>query len=375
MSYSKFLISELITIQDKYRDLVNRGYKILDLHYFTLDKCLWFIDEVSSFWLQHREILKYCWDRISDRNDCFVLSAAINLKVKSGNHYPFRAIGDYQLLHDPFLKLENFLRAPYGSVNAEEVELQFRHVMKDTIDILTNYSHDFFFIQLSIIGSVSDDKIDTIHQGYENLLKEIFGKTGIDCLSQEYPTYELIEKRLGPDICQLLLFNDHNDVNMSLGERVEAFMKAQKPLTGNVTSGSECDRFLLALFCMYSQAIDTILSCLSAGVYPYFRSEIPAKYFYLLLRNYSGDEAMTEFIGKGVASYFLANGIEQLDIVNMPFDVYRDYVLREQPYATLINCLVPDGAKDIDCRPSNISKIVTPIIDKLRVDFGACGCY
>jgi len=82
---------------------------------------------------------------------------------------------------------------------------------------------------------------------------------------------------------------------------------------------------------------------------------------------------MAEFIGKGVASYFLANGIEQLDIANMPFDVYRDYLLREQPYAALINGLMPDGAKDIDCRPSNISKIVTPIIDKLSVDLCARG--
>ncbi len=309
------------------------------------------------------------WDKITDHSDCFILSAAINLKVEFNNHYAFKAVGDYQLLHDPFIKMERFLRAPQSTVDTEEIEKQFRHIMKDTICILDNYVNDFSFIDLSILGEASEeDRMETIQKGYYNLLRQAFDREDVDNLSDKFSTYDQIEKSLDPSICQMLVFNDGDNSELSLGTRVEKFVSHQKTLSRGVIPDNECERFLMALFCLYSQAVDTILRCLAVGMYPFFRSEIPAKYFLLLSRGYSADKTMLEFIWKAISAYFIGKEIEQLDIEKIPFDEYKKYLACERPYENLVRSFELEGLTTENFSIAKISKAVQPIIERLKGD-------
>lgn len=369
MSYLSSLESELRLIQDKYRTRVERGFDVLRQNYFVLNKCLWFVDEIAGFWLEQREILRYVWDRVTDRKECFILSAALNLKVEETNHYEFKAVGDFQLLHDPFLRLEGLLRAPNGSTNHDELETKFRYIIKDTVAILNNYRDDFFFVDASMLSPASqDEKVETIRKGYDNFLKELFEHDETDSLAEMYPTYEQIEKRISLETCKLLQFNNSDDIDIPLGDRVEKFLNAQAILSKKATSGSQCERFLLALWCVYAQALDPILTCLSVGLYPYYRWDVPVKYFYLLMQGYRKDKDFVNFVGKTNAAYFLSNGIGQLDINKVPFDVYRDYIKKEKPFNNLCKSLMPDGEKVMRNKPSDISKAVKPVIEKIKRD-------
>lgn len=369
MKRKLFLESELKSVQAQYYDLVKRGFSTLDINYFSPQKCLWFVDEVTGFWLDRKQLLNYCWDRLTQKFDCFILSAAIGLDVAGGGQYRFKAVGDYQLLHDPFIKLERLLRAPANVVNSDDIESRFRSVMQDTMSILDNHLYDFFFIDLSVLGVTSEtEKIKSFQQGYQNFLKQLFEEDDFDSISEKYPTYFSVEQHLPSGTLDLLLFNNLNDQNLSLGERVDKFLQSQRSLANTSSIGNECDKFLFVLFCLYSQATDTILSCLSAGVLPYYRSEVPIRYFYLLMRGYKGDEMMMVFIRKSIAAYILGSGVEQLGVEKVPYINYRKYLYKNNPYGKMINSLQTIQDKKIGDDPRHISKIVNPIIDKIKLD-------
>lgn len=367
----KDLSSEILSIQQEYLTLVERSSVALDLNYFSSHECRCFIDDVRGFWLERKEIVRYCWDKISDVADCFILSAAINLKVEFNNHYPFKAVGDFQLLHDPFIKMERFYRVPEGSINSEEVQKEFRHVVEDTLMILKSHSSDFFFLDMSIMRlELEADKFKTIRKGYDNFLSNLFKGKETEDLPNLLSTYSDIENNIDPNIVQLLIFNDSSDHDLPLGERVERFISKQRNLSHSSVSDNECEKFLLAFWCLYCQAADTILSCLAAGFYPYFRSEVPAKYFYLLFKCYENDEAVLEFIWKSISAYFLGQGMEQIGVDAVEFARYRDYLSSEKPYKALINALDFDVEKLKSYRIEEISKTVKPIVEKVQKDLG-----
>ncbi|GFO55954.1 hypothetical protein GMSM_29610 [Geomonas sp. Red276] len=363
-----FFSDELAQIQYGYHDLVMHGFEVLNLNYFSHEKCLWFVDELCGFWLERKEILRHIWSRVVDDNDCFILSAALNLKIDKNNHYAFRAIGDYQVLHDPFLRLEGLLRAPYGAVNTEEVETQFRYIMQDTLSILREFPSDFHFINMELVWPSEEDKMEIINAGFDGFIKHLFEEDDSSVLPAKYPTYDLIEKRLLPWSRVVLHFNSSDDADISLGERVEAFVRVQRAVSDKVTAGNEYNRFVLALFCMFSQAMDPILSCLSSGLYPFYRGDVPVRYFYLLMQNFIDNEGFIDFIAKTNAAYFLANGIDRLSVNNVSFEDYSKYIDEKQPYSKLLETLRCGHSGVMRYKPSDISEAVKPILEMIQSD-------
>jgi hypothetical protein len=368
MTELDFLKRELNIIQDEYRDVVFKGAADLDLNYYLLPHCLLFIDEIKRFWLERRELLRYCWDRITDQDDCFMLSAAIYLQVASGNQYSFKAVGNFQLLPDPFIKMERFLRASNSIVETEEIEKQFRSVVKDTTSILENYIHDFIFVDLEVIGGPSEEeRMETIQKGYANFISQAFQTDNTSTLNN-LSTYEQIEAALHPYIREVLIFSDSDDASICLGERVEKFLERQRTIARSHIPENIFDKFYMAVFCLYSQAVDTILKCISVGIYPYFRSDVPVKYFYMLTFGYPEDELMLEFIWKSIVGYFIGKEVEQLDIAKLPFNKYTAYLQSELPYENIVSMLQIEKKGTATCSISEVAKAVKPIINKLKTD-------
>lgn len=369
MNELDYLKLELDKIQEEYEVVVLKGAADLDLNYYLLQNCLFFIDEIKRFWLERKELLRYCWDRITDQNDCFMLSAAIHLQVASDNQYSFKAVGNYQLLPDPFIKMEKFLRASNSVVESEEIERQFRSVVKDTTNILENYTHDFQFIDISVLGGPpEDDRMETIEKGYVNFISQAFQADDLNTFASNLSTYELIEAALHPYIRETLIFSDSDDAKLCLGERVEKFLDRQNTIARTHIPENVLDRFYMAVFCLYSQAVDTILKCISVGIYPFFRSDVPVKYFYMLTLGHPEDETMLEFIWKSIVGYFIGKEIEQLDIAKIPFDEYAAYLKTELPYQKVISSLQIDKGQVATCSITEVAKAVKPIINKLNMD-------
>lgn len=364
-----YLKLELDRIQEEYKVVVLKGAADLDLNYYLLQNCFFFIDEIKRFWLERKELLRFCWDRITDQDDCFLLSAAIYLQVASDNQYSFKAVGNYQLLPDPFIKMEKFLRASNSVVESEEIERQFRSVVKDTTNILENYTHDFKFIDVSVLGGPSeDDRMETIEKGYVNFISQAFNTDDLNTFASNLSTYELIETALHPYIREILIFSDSDDGKLCLGERVEKFLERQKTITRTHLPENAFDRFSMAVFCLYSQAVDTILKCISVGIYPFFRSDVPVKYFYMLTFGHPEDEPVLEFIWKSIVGYFIGKEIEQLDIAKIPFDDYAAYLKTELPYEKIVSSLQIEKGEVATCSITEVAKAVRCVINKLKID-------
>lgn len=371
MSKLEYLKTELFSIQKEYKNLVINGDNKLKLNYYSCDQCRYFIDEVKRFWLEHRDILRLCWDRITDESDCFILSAAIYLQVESGNHYSLKGVGDNQLLPDPFLKMEQFLRAPGHLVDSEMVERQFRSIVCDTLTVLDNFCDDLLYIDLAAIGGVSgEDHGKYIHESYKNFLKQSFESEDIDKLANEMSTYEEIERALHPFIRDSLIFTDQDDISLPLGERVENFLDKQKTIGMSFIPENVFDKFSMAVFCLYAQAVDTILKCLSVGVYPFFRHEVPAKYFLMLTFGYHEDEAVVEFIWKAIIAYFIGKEIKQIDTSNLSFHDFSSSLVNVNPYEMVVKSLKSHTNNFADCTIKEVSEAVKPAILKLRYDLG-----
>lgn len=369
MRESDFLKKELNTIQEEYRTLVYKGSAYLDLNNYQLHNCLFFIDEVKRFWLEKKELLRYCWDRITEHEDCFILSAAIYLQVDSCNQYSFKAVGDYHLLPDPFIKMEIFLRATGSFVESEEIEKQFRSVVKDTVIILKDYASDFIFVDVSVIGAPpQDDRMETIHNGYVNFIAQAFQVEEIDTLEAKLLTYEQIEEALPSTMLNLLIFSDSDDVNLRLGDRVENFLEHQKQISSRHLPENAFGKFSFAVFCIYSQAVDTILNCIPSGIYPFFRSDVPVKYFYMLTTGYAEDGPKLEFIWKAIVGYFIGKEIEQLELTKVPFDNYAAYLKAEAPFAKIVSSLQLDSSEVSNCTINEVAKAVKPVMNRLKID-------
>ncbi len=119
---------------------------------------------------------------------------------------------------------------------------------------------------------------------------------------------------------------------------------------------------------MYSQAVDTILNCLALGVYPFFRSDVPVNYFYMLTTGYAEDELILEFIWKSIVGYFIGKEIEQLELTKVPFDNYAAYLKTEAPFKKIVSSLQLDSSEVSNCTFNEVAKAVKPVINSLKVD-------
>jgi len=112
--------SNILEMHEEYCSLVLSAETFVSSGEEGLTQRSIFIDKVKAFWLEHREIYKFSWNRIPRNQDCAVLSGATYLQCEKKSHYPFKAIGDMHFLPDPFLKQEMFFRLPKGATDYDE---------------------------------------------------------------------------------------------------------------------------------------------------------------------------------------------------------------------------------------------------------------
>jgi len=361
------LKKELVSVQNDYKTLVNKGVDRLNLCNYDLQKCLYMVDDIKRFWLERKDLIKYCLDELTDQEDCFILSAATFLQVDSYNQYSFKAVGDYQILPDPFIKMENFLRAGNTFADPVEIKKQFSNIARDTEILLGEYAGDFIFIDASSVSASShNDRMETIHNSYVNFLKQIFNANDIDKLNDEFPTYKQIEEALPEGILSLLIFSDSNDQYLSLEDRVEKFLEKQKQILSKNIPKCDFDKFSFSLFCIYSQAIDTVLQCISLGFFPFFRNDVPVKYFFMLTTGYPDDEYLLKFIWKSIVGYFIGKEIEQIELDSIPFNDFAKQVIEEAPYNKIINSLQLNTCIPSDLTISKVANVVKPIINGFK---------
>lgn len=105
-------VQHILQFQSEYRELIAQFTSNHNIDELTPRQIALFMDEVKYFWMERLDIIDVELESLTEHNTCFLLSGAIYLNVSENEHFYFKSLGDFHLLHDSFLKIEHFFRIP-----------------------------------------------------------------------------------------------------------------------------------------------------------------------------------------------------------------------------------------------------------------------
>lgn len=291
--------------QSEYYQLI-RQTKIIDTEKLTFNKIAAFIDEIKYFWLKRLDIIDLELSDLTENHTCFLLTGAIYLNIHNNEHFYFKSLGDYHLLPDPFLKLENFFRVPEDKVNAIKFVELFNNVLLDTLNLLEKYQKFFYILpirELAIDEELEYQKL--IDNFFISFLSSAFGRqfANQDDFCNAYTTFEDIESNLEPQLRDRLIFNDYIDENLSLREKIEIYSESQISCSQLMSGESETKIFLAILYSYVAQVSGILLTCAILHVNPYIRFEVTFHYLLLIMHTFTKEQYLKSLIEKTIIFY------------------------------------------------------------------------
>ncbi len=91
-------------------------------------------------------------------------------------HFYFKAFGDYHILHDPFLKMEDTIR--YNDELNEKTMRYLFDIHEDTLRILEDYNEEFYILPIERIAWINsnDDRHEIINKIFWQIISSLFSK-------------------------------------------------------------------------------------------------------------------------------------------------------------------------------------------------------
>ena len=317
------------------------------------------IDEIKLFWLERKEILDFELEELTEENTCFLLSGAIYLDVSDYEHYYLKSLGDYHLLFDPFLKMENFFRISEGKTQNNDFGYidYFKKVYSDAIKILKNFKNHFYILP---INEIAIQDVNS-HREMLNKFFFIFLSSALDHdiyneeeFHQKYKTFEDIEKSMNQNFSGKLIFNDPGDFSLSLKDRIEKYIKSQRSLIFIMQNKTESERFFIALYSYVTQIMDILLICTMLRVFPFIRFDVTFYYLTLIMYTFVEDSNLKKLIEHAIISFVFHKAIEKERFKNIKFDDYL-YLLNQKSLLAAIFENVHE--KDLEIINSGIGEI------------------
>jgi hypothetical protein len=235
--------------QEDYYKLVQSYKGTIHQNDLSISQICRFLDEVKIFWRKRIEITYFKLNKITENNDCFLLSGSIYLDVSETEHYFYKSLGDFHFLPDPFEKIEPFYRLPNEYLQINGVTSMFKTIYLNTLEILSKYRSQFIFLPISELTFSDETELrETFYKITWNFLSQILN-TGIDNedrFHKTFKTFEDIEADIKDFFLDHLLFNDLHDRDLSLRQRVNLDTANQKELYNTTKKLSETEIFFIS---------------------------------------------------------------------------------------------------------------------------------
>jgi hypothetical protein len=352
--------------QTEYLNLITSYNSIINKNKISINDIAIMLDEIKVFWMERLQIIEFELEELTEDYCCFLLSGAIYLDVSDYEHYYFKSMGDYHLLYDPFLKMENFFRIPQDKIDTANMTSYFINVYNDTIDILKKYNTQFYILPIRQIAAKSEkEQFDILNKSFLNFLSCAFD---YNFISQEefchkYNTYEEIENNMIPYIREHLILSEQDDFKLTLREKINLYFKTQINIEKLVQDKSEAQIFLIAVFSWFSQIIDTLLICIRLRINPFIRFNITFHYLALVMNTFIEDNTLRIMIEKTIIFYVFYRTIDRNRFKDIKFS---DYSERIKDKKTLNNILDKMHNQRIDIFVDGIKKIETIISEEYK---------
>ncbi len=299
-------IQHIQRFQAEYYELITQFLSSHNVNELTARQISLFIDELKYFWMARLDIIDVELEDLTEHSVCFLLSGATYLDVSEKEHFYFISLGDFHLLHDPFLKIEHFFRIPEGSINTDDYVNVFRRALIDTIKVLENYQSVFYILPIQLLAIENEQKHrELLNEFFMKFISSIFKKEyeDQDSFCEDFDTFEDIEKQLEPYVRNRIVFNSFSEDGASLRRKIESYKASAPGYAQLVTGQSEARVFLVTLYSYIAQISDILLICLMLRLYPYIRYEVTFSYLTLIMYTFIEDERIKDMIEKAIVFY------------------------------------------------------------------------
>ncbi|MUL36585.1 hypothetical protein [Gloeocapsopsis dulcis] len=299
-------IQHIQRFQSEYHKLVAQFSNSYNVNELTAMQISLFMDEVKYFWMERLDIIDLELEGLTEHNVCFLLSGATYLNVSENEHFYFKSLGDFHLLHDPFLKIEHFFRIPEGSIDTGECVNLFRRLLIDTIKVLENYQLIFYILPIQLLAIENEQEHrELLSEFFMNFISSIFKKKyeDQDSFCEDFDTFEDIENQLEPYVRNRIVFNSFSEDGVSLRRKIEIHNASAPGYTQLMAGQPEAKVFLVTLYSYVAQISDILLICLMLRLYPYIRYEVTFSYLVLIMHTFIEDEKLRDMIEKAIVFY------------------------------------------------------------------------
>ena len=345
--------------QEDYFKLVQSYKGTINQNDLSISQICRFLDEIKIFWRKRMEIIQFKLEKITENNDCFLLSGSIYLNVSENEHYFYKSLGDFHFLPDPFEKIELFYRLPNENLQVNGVTSMFKTIYFNTLEILSIYRSQFIFLPIKeLTYSDGRELQETFYKITWNFLSQIL-KTGIydeDKFHKTFKTFEDVEADLKDFFIDHLLFNDLHDRDLSLRQRVNLYIANQKGLFSTPKKLSETEIFIISIHSLISQATDILIKCAELGINPYVRSYVPINYLSLMTSTILEQPKIKWMIENTVVFYWFYKTTKIENITKHNFQQYCQLIKKEAILESVHNLLKEEK---IDIFTDSIQPIIS----------------
>lgn len=353
------LISNLSFFQKEYLGLLLNFNNCVNSSTFSPKTICSLLDEVKFFWLKRLKLIDYDLNFITKEKECCLLCGAIYLDVSQYEHFYFKSLGDFHIISDPLLKMENIFRKQ-PEVPSTAIQY-FKKVFLDTISLLSGYGSEFFILPVQEIYKENNfEKEKNLNLFLWKFISELFDDESLneDEFYKRYQTFEQIDESLGPDKQQYIIFNDTNDLGIPLREKMKEYRKTQSNISTVIDELSEPEYFIFSIYCNISQVVDIFLVCSTLNCYPYIRNSVTFHYLSLIMNIFIEDEYYNNMIQKSLIHYLFRKTIAESEFIESNFQKFSEGILEANFLKRILNRVDLLGISVLDLGPEKISRVI-----------------
>lgn len=344
-------------VHDDYLQLLLKHHSIVTDEKVTVMNIAQVLDEIEIFWLKRLEIINYELSRLTAIKQCFVLSGAIYLNTSENEHYYFKTLGDYHVLNEPLMKLEGFVRSGENNVDQGNVISFFRKTYNDVVDTLTQYPYCFYVLPLGLlVQKKDDDHHDFLKSFYWRFISSISRQKieGPEKFCAIYSSYEDIENGLNEFVLKHLIFVDHEDIKLSLRDRILRYLDSQSDFLTITKNMTETEIFLFVTSTQIMQVIDIVYTSLATGLVPFIRFNVTFSNLALMMNVFETESKLKSVLEKTIIFYILYKTVKKEMIEQIKFD---DYCRRLKRANLLDGILIEIKKRQLDVFVGPISQV------------------
>ncbi len=333
-------IKELENIQNDYTRLIESYSDTFKTGEFDYSIVSSFIEEVEVFWLERLDSARLLLDMLTSNNECYLLSGAMYLDSKNNEHFFLKTLGDYQIVYDPFIKMEPFIRNNLVRMGRQKTKDFFMKVFRDTYNVLTECKNDFIILPVTHLAwSLEKEKhMEILREIHLNFISGILGKEikSVNNFYGLYKSYAQIIEDLDEFYIDNLIFNGIEDTEIGLDERINKYIETN---VQEMKDNSEVEKFMLSTYTMIAQITDILLITLNLRLIPFIRYDVTFRYFLMMNKLVREDKETSSMLNKTILAYLFYERYPNRFFNDFNYNEYvsklKDYNLLEDVSSTL----------------------------------------